>query len=201
MTNEIMKELEELFIRTENAVARFMEMVQSKIETAGDEHQHLYWHHIYEEEEQRMDRLQDLLPRVNFYINNHGNQSINNLEFIHLLQDISLEKFGLHNFEEHLDLALFDQHGGGALEEELRAMRQMTETDYERMKEILISLNQTFDGAANRAGSTPTDEKEHVHDHLKIEKFVSNSKSNQDFSQAPPAASHKKLTVGSLKYQ
>ena len=29
------------------------------------------------------------------------------LELVHLLQDISLEKFGLHNFLEHLDLFLF----------------------------------------------------------------------------------------------
>lgn len=190
MTYEVIKELEELFVRTEEAVTTFMNILQPKIAGATDEYQHLYWHHIYEEEEQRLDRLRDLLPKVNFYINNRENQSIDNLEFIHLLQDISLEKFGLHNFEEHLDLALYDdsasEHG-----EKLRTMRQMTEADYEKIKELLIALNDAYGGAANRAGSIPTDEKENVGDHVKLDKFT---------SEKTIIPTQKRLTVGSLKY-
>lgn len=200
MSNEIIKELEELFIRTEGAVNIFMEILQPKIESAVDEYQHLYWHHIYEEEEQRLDRLRDLLPRVNIYANNHEGHSINNLEFIHLLQDISLEKFGLHNFEEHLDLALFDSQGSEH-EEALKSMRQMAEEDYEKIKELLFSLNQTFNGAANRAGSIPTDEKENAQDHLKLKKFVSNTKTDNTLTHKPPESTfYRRLTVGSLKY-
>lgn len=190
MTYEVIKELEELFVRTEEAVTTFMNILQPKIAGATDEYQHLYWHHIYEEEEQRLDRLRDLLPKVNFYINNRENQSIDNLEFIHLLQDISLEKFGLHNFEEHLDLALYDdsasEHG-----ETLRTMRQMTEADYEKIKELLIALNDAYGGAANRAGSIPTDEKENFGDHVKLDKFT---------SEKTIIPTQKRLTVGSLKY-
>ncbi|MEC1720215.1 IMEF encapsulin system ferritin-like cargo protein [Schinkia azotoformans] len=196
MTNEAIKELEELFIRTEEAVTTFMNMLQPKIEGANDEYQHLYWHHIYEEEEQRLDRLKDLLPRVNHYVNNKEDQSIDNLEFIHLLQDISLEKFGLHNFEEHLDLALYDdstgEHG-----ETLRSMRKMTEADYKRIKVLLNTLNEAYGGAANRAGSVPTDEKEHVGDHLKLGKF---SNEHTIMNEKPIIPGKKKLTVGSLKY-
>jgi hypothetical protein len=197
MANEVIKELEELFIRTEEAVTTFMNMLQPKIEAATDEHQHLYWHHIYEEEEQRLDRLRAILPRVNYYINNIDNQSIDNLEFIHLLQDISLEKFGLHNFEEHLDLALYE-NSTGEHGEILRSMRQMTEADYEKIKVLLTTLNEAYGGVANRAGSVPTDEKENVGDHLKQEKFISNPETGKAPIQILP--SQKKLTVGSLKY-
>lgn len=194
MTDEVIKELEQLFIRTEEAVTTFMNMLQPKIEGTTDEYQHLYWHHIYEEEEQRLDRLRDLLPRVNYYVNNKENQSIDNLEFIHLLQDVSLEKFGLHNFEEHLDLALYD-NSEGENGEILRSIRQMTEEDYEKIKLLLTTLNEAYGGAANRAGSVPTDEKENVGDHLKMEKFISH---NDIQKQVIPQ--QKKLTVGSLKY-
>ncbi len=196
MTNEVIKELEELFIRTEEAVTTFMNMLLPKIEGANDEYQHLYWHHIYEEEEQRLDRLKDLLPRVNHYVNNKENQSIDNLEFIHLLQDISLEKFGLHNFEEHLDLALYDD-STGENGETLRSMRKMTEEDYERIKVLLTTLNEAYGGAANRAGSVPTDEKENVGNHLKLEKFIDEKSIINEKSYIPTP---KKLTVGSLKY-
>ncbi|MEC1715639.1 IMEF encapsulin system ferritin-like cargo protein [Schinkia azotoformans] len=196
MTNEAIKELEELFIRTEEAVTIFMNMLQPKVEGANDEYQHLYWHHIYEEEEQRLDRLKDLLPRVNHYVNNKEDQSINNLEFIHLLQDISLEKFGLHNFEEHLDLALYDD-STGEHSETLRSMRKMTEADYERIKVLLNTLNEAYGGAANRAGSVPTDEKENVGDHLKLNKFTNE---HTIMNEKPIIPGKKKLTVGSLKY-
>lgn len=196
MTNEVIKELEELFIRTEEAVTTFMNMLLPKIEGANDEYQHLYWHHIYEEEEQRLDRLKDLLPRVNHYVNNKENQSVDNLEFIHLLQDISLEKFGLHNFEEHLDLALYDE-STGENGETLRSMRKMTEEDYERIKVLLTTLNEAYGGAANRAGSVPTDEKENVGNHLKLEKFIDEKSIINEKSYIPTP---KKLTVGSLKY-
>ena len=199
MTNEILKEIEELFIRTEEACKKFMGILQPKIEGAKDDYQHLYWHHIYEEEEQRIDRLRDLLPRVKYYIQNHEIQTNDNLEFIHLLQDISLEKFGLHNFEEHLDLALFDSQGGEH-EEILKTMRQMTEEDYEKIKAVLLTLNQAFNGTANRAGSTPTDEKDHVDDHLKLEKFTIQSSTAKDADQKPVHTLTKRLTVGSLKY-
>lgn len=199
MTNQILNEIEELFIRTEEACTKFMEILQPRIEGAKDDYQHLYWHHIYEEEEQRIDRLRDLLPRVHFFIQNHENQTIDNLEFIHLLQDISLEKFGLHNFEEHLDLVLFDSQGGEH-EEALKVMRQMTEEDYEKIKALIFSLNQTFDGMVNRAGSTPTDEKDNVDDHLKLEKFATKTAANKSIGPKPATTITKRLTVGSLKF-
>lgn len=186
-----MKELEDLFLRNKDAVTNFMKILQPKIEAANDEYEQLHWHHIYEEEEQRLDRLKDLLPRVSYYVNNSESQSIENLEFIHLLQDISLEKFGLHNFEEHLDLALFKANGDGHVEK-LKNMRQMTEEDYEKIKQLLNSLNKQFNGAANRAGSIPTDEKEDVNDHVKLDKFTVNTEAI--------LANPKRFTVGSLKH-
>ncbi|WP_102345504.1 IMEF encapsulin system ferritin-like cargo protein [Bacillus sp. Marseille-P3661] len=197
MTGNIMSELEALFSRTETAVINFMEILKPKIEVAHDEYEKLHWHHIYEEEEQRLDRLKDLIPRVNFYVNNSDGQTTNNLEFIHLLQDISLEKFGLHNFEEHIDLALF-KSDSQEQEDLLRSMRQLTEQDYEKIKELLTALNEQYNGAASRAGSIPIDEKEHAENSVKLDKFVSRETNSVEYIKSVTETT-KRLTVGSLK--
>jgi len=186
MTDEIMKELEDLFSRNLSAVEKFMEFLKPKIESAQDEHQRLYWHHIYEEEEQRLDRLKDLLSRVRHFLNSSDNAMQDNISFMHLLQDVSLEKFGLHNFEEHLTLAIFDAKNSEH-ESFLKNMLEMAESDYSKIKALLSALNETFDGKINKAGSTPTDEKENAEDHVKLHKFFANKHIT------------KKLTVGSLK--
>lgn len=195
-------ELKEMFSRTKNDIHDFMSILTPKIESATDEHQRLYYHHIYEEEEQRLDRLNALLPKLDYYIEHNDAQTQNNYEFLRLLQDISLEKFGLHNFLEHLDLSLFSfkdtEH-----EENLTKMRDITDSDYEAIKRILNSLNEDFDGAAVAPGSVPTDEKEDINDDLKIEKYNTNSTTvtqidNVQQGQAKEVT--RRLTVGSLKH-
>ena len=88
-----------------------MGIITPIIETATDDHERLYWHHIYEEEEHRSDRLDILMPKIQAVAKKWSGFLDNQLEFVHLLQDISLEKFGLHNFLEHLDLSLFQFKG------------------------------------------------------------------------------------------
>ena len=100
-------EMDSIFNRTKSALREFMEILTPIIENAKDDHERLFWHHIYEEEEHRSDRLDILMPKIQAVLKNEMDISRNQLEFVHLLQDISLEKFGFHNFLEHLDLFLF----------------------------------------------------------------------------------------------
>ncbi|MBM7570593.1 IMEF encapsulin system ferritin-like cargo protein [Aquibacillus albus] len=188
-------ELNEIFLRTRENIHDFMAILTPRIENAKDDHERLYYHHIYEEEEQRLDRLNALIPKLDYFIDNDNARSADNFDFIHILQDISLEKFGLHNFLEHLDLALFTfkdtEHA-----ENLTRMRNSTDTDYQTIKVILSDLNDTFDGAASAPGSVPTDEKEDVNQQLKIEKYITNDREETTFYENKPT---KQLTVGSLK--
>lgn len=194
------EQLQEILSRNKQDCSNFMDIITPKIENAVDEHERLYWHHIFEEEEQRYDRLNELLPKLEKLIENDTNPSTNNLEFVYLLQDISLEKFGLHNFDEHLELALYwykDSEQGPVLGK----MHEVTSADYQQVKQILNDLNQKFNGAASKAGSTPTDDKENIDDSLKALKFTTESSVDTTISENEKnqVVSKKRLTVGSLK--
>lgn len=194
--NEHFIHLREMFLRTKEHIQDFMSILTPRIENAKDDHERLYYHHIYEEEEQRLDRLNALLPKLDYFIENDNARSADNFEFIHILQDISLEKFGLHNFLEHLDLALFTfkdtEHA-----ETLTHMRNSTDSDYQSIKTILADLNDTFDGAASAPGSVPTDDKQDVSESLKVDKYTKNE--NNTHSNNNNQLPKNKLTVGSLK--
>ncbi|MCD8509858.1 MAG: hypothetical protein LRY73_08330 [Bacillus sp. (in: Bacteria)] len=204
MTNHF-SDLNHIFLRTKEHINEFMGILTPRIENAKDDHERLYYHHIYEEEEQRLDRLIALIPKIQYYIENDNARTTDNYEFLHILQDISLEKFGLHNFLEHLDLALFT-FKDTEYAESLSQMRNSTDLDYQAIKGILQALNDNFDGAASAPGSVPTDEKEDVAEHLKIEKYTQSNTQDHShqhhFSQeshSPVNKNTKKLTVGSLK--
>ena len=82
------------------------------------------------------------MPKIQSVLKN-GHISINQLELVHLLQDISLEKFGLHNFLEHLDLFLF-QFKEPELVGKIQPLRDFTYEDYQQMKVIMEKLNGEF---------------------------------------------------------
>jgi hypothetical protein len=149
-----------------------------------------------------LDRLGELLPKLDTILQNSEIIDTNNREFVSLLQDISLEKFGLHNFLEHLDLALFhfkDKEN----QEHLQSMRETTYGDYQEIKNILLSLNSQYNGVANSAGSTPTDEKEHVDQSLKVDLHPKSAHMEETIPSTveigKPLSNKKGLTVGSLK--
>ncbi|SFJ53695.1 IMEF encapsulin system ferritin-like cargo protein [Thermoflavimicrobium dichotomicum] len=192
--------LKDIFNRTKEAIVDFMGILEPAIKNAKDEHERLYFHHIYEEEEHRSDRLQELLPKLDTFIEYPTNQHMGNPEFIHVLQDISLEKFGLHNFLEHLDLALFQFKDTEHINR-LQQLRDMTFEDYQETKRILQELNEQFDGAASKGGSVPMDEKEDVKEALKIEMYTDGAASanHQSSIHAQTHFIKKGLTVGSLK--
>ncbi|GAB7388874.1 hypothetical protein BSNK01_27120 [Bacillaceae bacterium] len=208
----------DIFSRTKDAIRDFMAILQPTIDQARDEHERLYYHHLFEEEDHRLDRLQELLPKLEHFIRKEEAMDTQNREFIGLLQDLSLEKFGLHNFLEHLDLALF-HFKGTPHEEQLQKMRDMTHEDYQNVKKILFLLNERFDGAAETAAGTPTDEKAHVTDSVKVARYADAATATKAAAQADnpavtddtgakaPAAEserpsfrqRKRFTVGSLK--
>src|SRR3954468_24751241 len=188
-------EMDSIFNRTKEALMEFMGIITPIIENAKDDHERLYWHHIYEEEEHRSDRLAILLPKIGALLKDRADIFSNQLEFVHLLQDISLEKFGLHNFLEHLDLSLF-QFNGTEFEEKIQALRDFTYVDYQQMKVILEKLNQEFKGGIEFNTSVPTDEKEGNGSNVKIDAY------SHDHLQEPSQSKQslrKTLTVGSLK--
>lgn len=59
-----MSQLHAIFSRTRGYIDRFAEIIQPIIDAAQDEHTRLYYHHILEEEEQRLGRLQELIPYI-----------------------------------------------------------------------------------------------------------------------------------------
>lgn len=187
--------MDSIFQRTKQALAQFMGIITPIINDAKDDHERLYWHHIYEEEDHRSDRLDILLPKLQQLMQNQIKVSDQHGDFVHLLQDISLEKFGLHNFLEHLDLSLF-QFKGTEYEAEIQSLRDFTYEDYQRMKVILEILNQEFKGGIQFNTSIPTDEKEGIGSNLKIEAYTHNHSPSQ---QHPKQNVRRTLTVGSLK--
>ena len=74
-------EMDSIFNRTKNALMEFMEILTPIIENAQDDHERLFWHHIYEEEEHRSDRLDILMPKI---------QSVLKNEIISLKTNLSL---------------------------------------------------------------------------------------------------------------
>lgn len=184
-------EMDSIFNRTKNALVEFMGILTPIVENAKDDHERLFWHHIFEEEEHRSDRLEILMPKI------HAGAPLtdNQLELVHLLQDISIEKFGLHNFLEHLDLFLF-QFKGTEYEERVQALRDFTYEDYQQMKIIMDQLNQEFQAGVEFKTSIPTDEKKENGSNVKIAAY-----SQEHLQEAPPVKQsfRKRLTVGSLK--
>ncbi len=212
------KEMNSIFLRTKNALSEFMEIITPIINNAKDDHERLYWHHIYEEEDHRSDRLAILLPKLEQIIDQEIKISEQQGEFVHLLQDISLEKFGLHNFLEHLDLSLF-QFNGTEFEPRIQGLRDFTYDDYQRMKVLLEALNQEFKGGIQFNTSIPTDEKEGIGANLKIDAYSHNhhddhehnvhhhnlnhhhghADDHQPMNRQSKPTHRKTLTVGSLK--
>lgn len=189
--DNIYVDMDSIFNRTKSALMEFMEILTPIIENAQDDHERLFWHHIYEEEEHRSDRLDILMPKIQAVLKNEMDLSDNQPEFVHLLQDISLEKFGLHNFLEHLDLFLF-QYKETEFEEKIQPLRNLTFDDYQQMKVILEELNKGYEFNT----SIPTDEKEESGTNVKVDAY------SQEHSQKHPQArkiTRKTLTVGSLK--
>jgi hypothetical protein len=188
-------EMDSIFNKTKNSLVEFMGILTPIIENAKGDHERLFWHHIYEEEEHRSDRLDILMPKIQVLITNGTDIPSNQLEFVHLLQDISLEKFGLHNFLEHLDLFLY-QFKEPELVGKIQPLRDFTYEDYQQMKVILEKLNQEFQGGIELNTSIPTDEKEENGSNVKIDTYT------HDHAHEPPQTKQsmrKTLTVGSLK--
>lgn len=135
-----------VFSTTKSAIEKFMNLLDPVITNAKDDHERLYYHHIYEEEEQRLSRLAELIPHLSQFQNLKDDNAFSpkNNEFNRLLQELNLEKFGLHNFVEHLDLALFkftDEERSTLLKE----MREVSYLDYQQVKELLKDINERFD--------------------------------------------------------
>lgn len=136
----------EVFSGTKEAIEKFMNMLDPVIQNAKDDHERLYYHHIYEEEEQRLSRLETLIPLISKFQKEANDRAFSpaNNEFNKLLQELNLEKFGLHNFVEHLDLALFsftDEERSTLLKE----LRSVTYQDYQKVKAYLQEINERFD--------------------------------------------------------
>ncbi|MCQ6278783.1 IMEF encapsulin system ferritin-like cargo protein [Bacillus sp. EB600] len=182
---EELKILFRIFTTTRDAIEKFIDMLDPVIKNASDEHERLYYHHITEEEEQRLSRLAELIPLISQFEQEKEETDFvpTNNEFNRLLQELNLEKFGLHNFVEHLDLALF-QFTDSERSTLLKQMRDVSYHDYQLVKEILTEINARFD----HQYVDPHAHHDEDHDHL--------AKSVSDSSQTINKA--KGFTVGSL---
>jgi hypothetical protein len=143
---EELKIFYQIFTTTKDAIEKFMNMLDPVIQNATDDHERLYYHHIFEEEEQRLSRLVELIPLISKFENEKDEKDFapTNNEFNRLLQELNLEKFGLHNFVEHLDLALFrftDEERSTMLNQ----LREVSYRDYQQVKAMLLEINKRFD--------------------------------------------------------
>lgn len=136
----------QIFTTTRDAIEKFINLLDPVIQNAKDDHERLYYHHISEEEEQRLSRLAEMIPLIDKFQTEKGEQDFTpaNNEFNRLLQELNLEKFGLHNFVEHLDLALF-QFTDPERSTLLTQMRDVSYRDYQQVKEMLTKINARFD--------------------------------------------------------
>jgi len=187
---EELKILYQIFTTTKDAIEKFMNMLDPVIQNATDDHERLYYHHIFEEEEQRLSRLVELIPLISKFENEKEEKDFapTNNEFNRLLQELNLEKFGLHNFVEHLDLALFrftDEERSTLLNQ----LREVSYKDYQQVKAMLIDINKRFDNDY----VDPHAHHDHDHDHL--DRSVATSTA---VPVANSAKYKKGFTVGSL---
>lgn len=143
---EELKVFYHIFTTTKDAIEKFMNLLDPVIQNAIDDHERLYYHHIFEEEEQRLSRLVELIPFIDKFQKEKDEKDYSpaNNEFNRLLQELNLEKFGLHNFVEHLDLALF-RFTDEARSTLLNQLREVSYKDYQQVKVLLNEINRKFD--------------------------------------------------------
>lgn len=185
-------ELIKIFSQTKANVQIFMNMLTPIIENSTDEHQRMYFHHIFEEEEQHLERLNLFLPKLSEMEKSYGKSESSERILISLLQDINLEKFGQHNFLEHLELSLF-HFQTGETNQKLHGMIDQTNSDYLIIKEILFQMNEQFLPEANRSKES---------DHHEVQSAAHRSvpsPTHPSESRVASADLKKRLTVGSLK--
>lgn len=199
MKDEV-KEFSRIFSTQKEAVINFMSMLEPAIQNAQDEHEKLHFHHIYEEEEQRLTRLNDILfPLIETFEQDDSSYTSQNKDFQRFLQELNLEKFGLHNFVEHLDLALY-QFKDDERQEALNKMRAVTYDDYRRVKDMLNDINNRFD----HDYVDPHEHHDREGDHLAPENNILSPQShattghNTQSEKSHLTTTAKKLTVGSL---
>lgn len=189
-----LSELHQIFSRSIERVRTLMAMLSPEIANARDQHERLYFHHIYEEEEQRLGRLQQLVPNLSHLLQQERTIDAASFEFICILQDLNLEKFGLHNFLEHLDLALYhftNEERSGTL----KSMLEQTKADYLQVKDGLAKLNQQFLPAAEISLTQDSDGHEVVSAAHDLPVVVSAAVESLQIAEQ-----HRKgLSVGSLK--
>jgi hypothetical protein len=182
-----------IFTTTKDAIEKFMNMLDPVIQNAIDDHERLYYHHIFEEEEQRLSRLEVLIPLINKFQQEKDVKDFTptNNEFNRLLQELNLEKFGLHNFVEHLDLALFrftDEERSTLLNQ----LREVSYQDYQQVKAMLAEINGRFD--TNYVDPHAHHDEEHDHlDRSTVSTTKAATPTNHQRKQ-----SKKGFTVGSL---
>jgi hypothetical protein len=193
---QLFSQLQTIFERTKEYIGRFMDLIQPIVDTAQDEHTKLYYHHILEEEEQRLGRLDELIPYLRTLITENKAEHLSDRELSRLLSDINLERFGLHNFREHLELSLYE-FADEERRQLLNSMREQTQTDYLRVKEIMSELSE-FLSDTYTVKLTDHDEGHEIHqvDHLKASSSAAEVHVRQEAKQAP---AKKGLTVGSLR--
>jgi hypothetical protein len=181
-----------IFTAARTNIEEFMNMLEPIFKNTQDDHERLYYHHIYEEEEQRLSRLALLIPLLQSFEKGEETVSTSNRDFNRLLQELNLEKFGLHNFVEHLDLALYhfkDEERSTILTQ----MRELTYKDYQKVKKILQEINDRFD----HDYVDPHEHHDHEGDHLATSPSATeyNSSSTIERGRHTPT---KTFTVGSL---
>lgn len=186
-----LSQLHSIFNQARENVQVLMNMLTPFINNVNNEPKRMLAHHMFEEEEYRANELNQFIPKLQSFIES-GQIDPASREFISLLQEINHVKFGVHNFMEHLELAMLDFFN----EEQnqvIQSILDQTKPDYMAIKDSLSRLNETFPSVAQ---SSPIQMSEQ-HDIASAAHGHSVPLTN--LTPSPVLRQTKRLSVGSLK--
>ncbi|WP_088105720.1 IMEF encapsulin system ferritin-like cargo protein [Halalkalibacter urbisdiaboli] len=140
-------ELHQSMLLAKAAIEDFLAILAPVIKSAQSDYERLYHRHIYDEEEERLGRVKELLDVIANFQQDDTPESLRPWPSNHFLQALYLETYGLRHFIEHLNLALY-----GFQDEErqalLNGMLEQAHSHYQHVKEILAKYNEGNEGSS-----------------------------------------------------
>jgi hypothetical protein len=129
-----------IFEETKSNVEIFNSLLVPAIEGAADSHERLYFHHIQEEEEEHLKRLENIIKSIHAMSDKSKEGSSMHLSNFQMISNIITEEFGLHNFKEHLDLALYQFRDDVDKVSLLNGLKEDVQTNRDRMRNHMEHL-------------------------------------------------------------
>jgi hypothetical protein len=145
------EEMLPIFQETKRSVEIFNSLLVPTIEEAANSHERLYFHHIHEEEEEHLKRLENILEAIHVLSDKNRERSSTHISTFQMISNMITEEFGLHNFQEHLDLALYEFKDDtdkvsmlNGLKEEVQENRNRIRKHMEHLESLMAQMESTL---------------------------------------------------------